>query len=414
MKLHSLHFLFIAAFVFTTETALADTSNGVVKIGVLTDLSGPYADLSGQGSVLAARMAVEDSKIADNGLKVEIVSGDHKNKVDVGSALAKRWYDEEGVDVIVDVPNSGVALAVSRITRERGKVFLDSGAASSDLTGKTCSPNTIHWAYDTWAMGNGTGAVTVLTGGKRWFFLTADYVFGQTLERDTEAAVREAHGSVIGKVRYPFPATKDFTPFLKEALSSKAQIIGLANAGNDAINAIRQGSKLGIGKDTHRQFAGLLVFITDVHALGLETAQGLLLTESFYWDLNDRTRAWSRRFFDRHRSMPTMIHAGVYSSVLHYLKAVQALGSDEGNRVIAKMKTTPTNDPVFGFGRIRRDGRKIHPMYLFEVKKPSESKGPWDYYKLRGIIPSDTAFRTLKDGGCVMEKPNFAMRRESR
>ena len=239
---------------------------------------------------------------------------------------------------------------------------------------------------------------------KKWFFLTADYVFGQTLERDTEAAVLESRGEVVGKVRYPFPATKDFTPFLKEAMASKAQIIGLANAGGDAISAIRQGAKLGIGTTNRLQFAGLLVFITDVHTLGLDTAQGLILTESFYWDLNDRTRAWSARFFERHGRMPTMIHAGVYSSVLHYLKAVETLGSDDGSKVIAKMKVTPTNDPVFGFGRIRKDGRKIHPMYLFEVKKPSESKGPWDYYKLRGIIPSDTAFRGMKEGGCSMAK----------
>jgi len=403
-RFHFFIAMVMASYISAVGTTLADPSGGIVKIGVLTDLSGPYADLSGAGSVLAAQMAVEDSGVAAKGLKVEVIAGDHKNKVDVGSALANQWYDEDGVDVIVDVPNSGVALAVSKITRERGKAFLNSGAASSDLTGKACSPNTIHWTYDTWAMGNGTGAVTVLTGGKKWFFLTADYVFGQTLERDTETAVLESRGEVVGKVRYPFPATKDFTPLLKEAMASKAQIIGLANAGGDAISAIRDGAKLGIGTTSRLQFAGLLVFITDVHTLGLDTAQGLILTESFYWDLNDRTRAWSTRFFERHGRMPTMIHAGVYSSVLHYLKAVEALGSDDGSKVIAKMKVTPTNDPVFGFGRIRKDGRKIHPMYLFEVKKPSESKGPWDYYKLRGIIPSDTAFRGMKEGGCSMAK----------
>jgi branched-chain amino acid transport system substrate-binding protein len=282
--------------------------------------------------------------------------------------------------------------------------LIKAGAASSDLTGKACSPNTIHWAYDTWAMGNSTGMISVLTGGKRWFFITADYVFGQTLERDTEAAVRQSRGTVVGKVRYPFPATKDFTPFLQQAMASRAQIVGLANAGADAINAIRQGVKLGVGNTSGQQFAGLLVFITDVNTLGLEAAQGLVLTESFYWDLNPRTREWSRRFFSKQKRMPTMIQAGVYASVLHYLKAVESLGTDDGTRVIAKMKEIPTNDPLFGFGRVRKDGRKIHPMYLFEVKKPSESKAPWDYYKLRGIIPADQAFRPMKDGGCPLIK----------
>ena len=382
--------------------AQAQVSDGVIKIGVLTDMSSLYADLSGQGSVIAARMAVEDFGAAKKGMKVEIVSADHQNKADVGSGIARQWLDTDKVDVIVDTPNSGVALAVTQIVKEKGKAFLVSGAASSDLTGKACSPNTIHWTYDTWALANGTGSAIVKTGGDSWFFITADYAFGHALERDTEAVVLKNGGKVLGKVRHPLN-TADFSSFLLQAQSSKAKIIGLANAGGDTTNAIKQAAEFGIVKGG-QNLAGLLVFITDVHALGLQTAQGLIFTEAFYWDLNDKTRAFAKRFAELDRGIhPTMVHAGVYSAVTHYLKAVEALKSDaDGKAVVAKMKELPTDDKLFGKGTVREDGRKIHPMYLVEVKTPTESKGPWDYYKVRATIPADQAFRPLSEGGCPL------------
>ena len=383
--------------------AQAQISDNVIKIGVLSDMSSLYTDLAGAGSVAAARMAVEDSGIEKRGYKVEIISADHQNKPDVGSAIARQWYDTDKVDVIVDVPNSGVALAVNQITRDKGKAFLVSGAASSDLTGKACSPNTVHWTYDTWMLANGTGSAIVKTGGDTWFFLTADYAFGQALERDTEAVVLKSGGKVLGKVRHPLN-TQDFSSFLLQAQASKAKIIGLANAGGDTTNSIKQAAEFGIVKGG-QNLAGLLVFLTDVHALGLPTAQGLILTNTFYWDQNDQTRAFAKRFAERDKGIhPTMVHAGVYSAVLHYLKAVEALKSDDGTKVIAKMKEMPTDDPLFGKGTIRADGRKIHPAYLVEVKKPSESKGPWDYYKIRATIPADQAFRPLNQGECPLVK----------
>ena len=383
--------------------AQAQVSDGVVKIGVLTDMSSLYADLAGPGSVLAARMAVEDSGVQKRGMKVEIVSADHQNKPDVGSAIARQWYDVDKVDAIFDTPNSGVALAVNQVTRDKGKAFIVSGAASADLTGKACSPNTIHWTYDTWMLANGTGNAVVKTGGDTWFFITADYAFGHALERDTEAVVLKTGGKVLGKVRVPLN-TQDFSSFLLQAQSSKAKIIGLANAGGDTTNSIKQAAEFGIVKGG-QNLAGLLVFLTDVHALGLNTAQGLIFTETFYWDLNDQTRAFAKRFAPQDKGIhPTMIHAGVYAGVLHYLKAVEALKGDDGTKVIAKMKELPTDDPLFGKGTIRVDGRKIHPAYLVEVKKPSESKAPWDYYKIRATIPADQAFRPLADGGCPLVK----------
>ena len=384
-------------------TARAQISDGVIKIGVLNDQSGLYADLAGQGSVVAARMAVEDYGAEKKGMKVEVVFADHQNKADVGSAIARQWYDVDKVDLIVDVPNSGVALAVSQITRDKGKAFIVSSAATSDLTGKACSPNTIHWTYDTWALANGTANALVKQGADTWFFITADYAFGHALERDVEAVVLKNGGKVLGKVRHPLN-TQDFSSFLLQAQASKAKVIGLANAGGDTTNAIKQGAEFGIVKGG-QNFAGLLVFLTDVHALGLQTAQGLVFTETFYWDLNDRTRAFAKRFAERNRGIhPTMIHAGVYAGVTHYLKAVEALKSDDGTKVIAKMKEIPTDDPLFGKGTIRIDGRKIHPAYLVEVKKPSESKAPWDYYKIRATIPADQAFRPLDQGECPLVK----------
>jgi branched-chain amino acid transport system substrate-binding protein len=383
--------------------AQAQVSEGVIKIGVLTDMSSLYADLSGQGSVIAARMAVEDFGAAKKGMKVEIISADHQNKADVGSGIARQWLDSDKVDVIVDTPNSAVALAVNQIVKEKGKAFLVSGAASSDLTGKACSPNTIHWTYDTWALANGTGSAIVKTGGDSWFFLTADYAFGHALERDTEAVVLKNGGKVLGKVRHPLN-TADFSSFLLQAQSSKAKIVGLANAGGDTTNAIKQAAEFGIVKGG-QSLAGLLVFLTDVHALGLPTAQGLIFTEAFYWDTNDKTRSFAKRFAELDRGIhPTMIHAGVYAATLHYLKAVEALKGDDGTKVIAKMKDTPTDDPLFGKGTIRADGRKLHPMYLFEVKKPAESKAPWDYYKLRATIPAEQAFRPIDQGDCPLVK----------
>jgi branched-chain amino acid transport system substrate-binding protein len=384
-------------------TAQAQVSDGIIKIGVLSDMTGLYADLSGPGSTLAARMAVEDSGIEKRGYKVEIVSADHQNKADVGAGIARQWYDTDKVDVIVDVPQSAVALAVNQVTKEKGKVLLDSGAASSDLTGKACSPNTVHWTYDTWMLANGTGSAIVKTGGDSWFFLTADYAFGHALERDTEAVVLKNGGKVLGKVRHPINA-QDFSSFLLQAQASKAKIVGLANAGGDTINSIKQASEFGIMKGG-QNLAGLLVFLTDVNSLGLQTAQGLILTETFYWDMNDQTRAFAKRFAPQYKGIhPTMVHAGVYAALLHYFKAVEALKSDDGTKVVAKMKELPTDDPLFGKGTIRADGRKIHPAYLFEVKKPAESKGPWDYYKVRATIPADQAFRPLKDGDCPLVK----------
>jgi len=383
--------------------AHAQISDGIVKIGVLNDQSSLYADLAGQGSVVAARMAVEDFGAAAKGLKVEIIFADHQNKADVGSQIARQWYDAEKVDLILDVPNSGVALAVNQITRDKGKTFIVSSAASSDLTGKACSPNTVHWTYDTWALANGTGNAIVKTGGDSWFFITADYAFGHALERDTEAVVVKTGGKVLGKVRHPLN-NQDFSSFLLQAQASKAKIIGLANAGGDTTNAIKQGAEFGIVKGG-QNFAGLLVFLTDVHALGLDKAQGLIFTETFYWDLNERTRAFAKRFAERNRGIhPTMIHAGAYAGTIHYLKAIEALKGDDGAKVIARMKEMPTDDPLFGKGTIRADGRKIHPAYLVEVKKPAESKYPWDYYKVRATIPAEQAFRPIDQGDCPLVK----------
>jgi branched-chain amino acid transport system substrate-binding protein len=385
-------------------TAEAQFTDNVIKIGVLNDQSSLYADLTGQGSVVATKLAIEDSGIEKRGIKVEVIFADHQNKADVGSNVARQWYDVDKVDLIVDVPNSAVALAVNTITKEKNKVFIVSGAATSDLTGKACSPNTVHWTYDTWALANGTGKAIVKTGGDSWFFLTADYAFGHALERDTEAVVLGNAGKVVGKVRHPLN-TADFSSFLLQAQSSKAKIIGLANAGGDTTNSIKQASEFGIVKGG-QNLAGLLVFVTDVHGLGLNVAQGLIFTETFYWDLNDATRAFSKRFAPQFKNnMPTMIHAGVYAGVLHYLKAVEALKSDaDGAKVIEKMKATPTDDPLFGKGTIRADGRKVHPAYLVEVKTPAESKAPWDYYKIRATIPAEEAFRPVDKGDCPLVK----------
>jgi len=390
----------LAVALFSSSAGAQQTTN--VKIGVLNDMSSLYADISGPGSVVAARLAVEDFGAAQKGLKVDIVSADHQNKPDVGSNIARSWFDVDKVDVIVDVPTSSVALAVNEVVREKNKVFLISGAATSDLTGAKCSPNSVHWTYDTWALANGTGKAIVKTGGDSWFFITADYAFGHALERDTAAVVQANGGKVLGDVRAPLN-TSDFSSFLLQAQASKAKIIGLANAGGDTINSIKQASEFGIVKGG-QNLAGLLVFITDVNALGLNVAQGLIMTEAWYWDANDANREFTKRFSALNGGKyPTMVQAGVYSAVLHYLKAVEALKSAaDGKAVVAKMKEIPTDDKLFGKGTIRADGRKLHDMYLFEVKKPEESKYPWDYYKLRATIPAAEAFRPLKEGACPL------------
>ena len=384
--------------------AHAQISDGIVKIGVLNDMSGLYADIGGPGSVVAAKMAVEDyMKSSKSSLKVEIVSADHQNKADIGSNIARQWYDTDKVDMIIDVPTSSVALAISQVSREKGKIHINTGAATADLTGKACSPNTVHWLYDTWMLANGTGKAVVQHGGNSWFFLTADYAFGQALERDTEAVILKNGGKVVGKVRHPL-ATQDFSSFLLQAQASKAKVIGLANAGGDTTNSIKQAYEFGIVKGG-QTLAGLLVFLTDIHSLGLEKAQGLYLTETFYWDLNDQTRAWSKRFAALNNGKyPSMDQAGVYAGILHYLKAVDAGKTDDGTKVTQKMKDLPTDDVLFGKGSIRKDGRKLHPAYLFEVKKPSESKGPYDYYKLLATIPAEQAFRPLNEGDCPLVK----------
>ena len=375
-----------------------------IVIGVLSDMSGLYADLAGQGSVVAAKMAVEELGGTVAGMTVEVISADHKNLPDTGSNIAREWYDTKNVDVIVDVPTSSVALAVSELTRDKNKVFLGSGPGSSDLTGAKCSPNTIHWTYDTWALANATGREMVKNGGDTWFFLTADYAFGAALERDVTKVVEASGGKVLGDAKHPLKAT-DFASLLLQAQSSKAKVIGLANAGGDTITAIKQAAEFGI-VSKGQKLASLLVFISDIKAIGLETAHGLTLSEAFYWDRDDQTRAWSQKFAaKRNGAMPTMVQAGVYSSVLHYLKAVAELkNAKDGKAVVAKMEAMPTDDPLFGKGTIDPNGRKRHSMYVYEVKSPAESKGKWDYYKLIREVPADQAFRAPADSECPLVK----------
>jgi branched-chain amino acid transport system substrate-binding protein len=385
--------------------AFAQTMDKNVKIGVLNDQASLYADITGAGSVLAAQMAVEDSGLAAKGWKIDVIAADHQNKPDVGTNVARQWFDVEKVDAIADVPTSSVALAINNVVKEKNGVFLNSGAAASDLTTTQCSPNTVHWTYDTYLLANGTGKALVKAGGDSWFFLTADYAFGHALERDTSAVVTSNGGKVLGVVRHPLN-TSDFSSFLLQAQASKAKIVGLANAGGDTTNSIKQAAEFGIVSGGQK-LAGLLLFITDVHALGLKTAQGLNFTETFYWDMNDATRAFSKRFLERHKKAPpTMVHAGNYSAVLHYLKALEALGGNphDGRAVVAKMKELPTDDPLFGKGSIQPNGRKLHPAHLFEVKKPEESKGPWDYYKLVATIPAEEAFTPLEKSTCPLLK----------
>ncbi|WP_342722413.1 ABC transporter substrate-binding protein [Bradyrhizobium sp. B097] len=385
---------------------VASADDKTVKIGVLSDQSGLYADLAGPGSTLAAQMAIEDSGLKAKGWTIDLISGDHQNKPDIGTTIARQWFDVDKVDTIVDVPNSGVALAVNNIVKEKNGVYINSGAATSDLTNAQCSPNTVHWTYDTYMLAHATGQALVKAGGDTWFFLTADYAFGAALERDTAAVVTANGGKVVGGVKHPLN-TADFSSFLLQAQASKAKIIGLANAGGDTTNSIKQAAEFGIVKGGQK-LAALLLFLTDVKAIGLETAQGLNFTETFYWDLNDKTRAFSKRFSEKMKSgaPPTMVQAGVYAGLTHYFKALEALGGNphDGAKVVAKMKTIPTDDPLFGKGEIEANGRVTHDAYLFEVKKPSESKGPWDFYKLVGTVPGNQAFTPLDKSTCALLK----------
>jgi branched-chain amino acid transport system substrate-binding protein len=374
-----------------------------IKIGVLTDLSSLYADCTGKGSILATQMAVEDFA-AGLGMPVEVLSADHQNKADIAAAVARRWIDLDGVDMIVDVPNSAVALAVNTIARDRNKVMLASGPSSSDLTGKQCSPNTVHWTYDTYALATGAATAVVQSGGKSWFTLTADYAFGHAMEADVKRVVSKLGGKVVGGVRAPLN-TPDFSSFLLQAQSSGAEVIGLINAGGDTINSIKQAVEFGVTSGKQRLVATVL-YVTDVHSLGLQVAKGLQFTEAFYWDLNDETRAWTKRFVARNDNRyPSALHAGAYGATLHYLKAVKAAGgAADGKAVVDKMKELPTDDPLFGKGTVRADGRKLHPMYLFEVKAPQDSKYPWDYYKVVQQIPADEVWRPLSESECSLVK----------
>ena len=401
---HTVSTLALAAALGMTSAALAQDKNA--KIGVLTDMSGLYADVAGQGSVVAAQMAVEDSGLIAKGWKLDVVSADHQNKPDVGVNVSRQWIDQDKVDGIFDGVTSSVGLALAGVTKDKNVVYVNSGAASSDITGSACTPNMIHWTYDTYLLANGTGKAVVKAGGDSWFFLTADYAFGQALERDTTAVIIANGGKVLGGVRHPLNSP-DFSSFLLQAQASKAKIVGLANAGGDTTNSIKQAAEFGIVAGGQK-LAALLLFVSDVHSLGLKIAQGLQFTETFYWDANDGTRAFSKRFSERmkNKQMPTMVQAGVYASVSHYLKTMVAMGGNvhDGAKIVAKMKEIPTDDALFGKGVIRADGRKIHPGYLFEVKKPEESKGPWDYYKLIATIPAEEAFTPLEKSACPLVK----------
>jgi branched-chain amino acid transport system substrate-binding protein len=389
----------LIALFFGTAAGLA--AEAAVKIGILNDQSSLYADETGKGSVVAAQMAAEDAGPV-LGKKVEVIFADHQNKADLGSSIARQWYDVDGVDVIADAGPSSIALAVEEVSREKKKLVLFSGPASSDITGSHCSPYAAHWTYDTYALAHGTGATVVKQGGDTWFFITADYAFGYALERDTSDVIKAANGKILGDVKVPLN-TADFSSFLLKAQGSKAKIIGLANAGGDTMNSIKQGAEFGIAQGGQK-FAALLMFISDVHSLGLQAAQGLQFTSAFYWDMNDQTRAWSKRYFERMHSMPTMNHAGVYSAVHHYLEAVKALGTKDPDKVMAKMRATPINDFMTRNGTLRIDGRVVRDMYLLQVKKPEESKYPWDYLKVLDTIPGDKAFRPLNEGGCPLIK----------
>ena len=392
------------AFAVSGTAAHAQISDDVVKIGVLTDMSSLYSDATGKGSLAAVEMAVADYGAKVKGKPVEVIAADHQNKPDIGVSIARNWYDNEKVDAIFDVPTSSVALPVSALTREKNKININSGGGSSDITGIACSPNTVHWTYDTYALSNVAGKAMVKRGEDTWFFVTADYAFGMALERDAANVVKESGGKVLGDVRHPLNSS-DFSSFLLQAQASKSKVIALADAGGDTTNALKQAAEFGITQGGQKMIA-LLQEITDTHALGIKATQGLIVTDAFYWDMNDETRAFSNRFNAKVGHMPTMIQAGLYSATMHYLKAIEAIGTDEAPKVMAQMRATPVNDFFAKNGKIRIDGRMVHDMYLFEVKKPEESKGEWDLYKLLATVPGDEAFRPLDKGGCPLVKTN--------
>jgi branched-chain amino acid transport system substrate-binding protein len=385
----------------------ARAAGPTIKIGVLNDQSGPYTNTGGVTSVICTKQAVEDFAAANKGLNVEVVTADHQNKPDLAVSIARQWFDRDGVDLLLDVPTSSVALALQSVVREKNKVYINTGAASSALTGEQCSPNFIHWNYDTYMLARSTGGAMVKAGGDSWFFITADYAFGKQLQSDTSALVVKSGGKVNGAALYPFPGTTDFSSFLVQAQGSGAKVLGLANAGGDTVNSIKQAAEFGL--NSSMKIAALLMFINDVHALGLDTAKGLNLTESFYWDLNEGTRAFTKRVLPKTpNNYPNMNHAGCYSGALHYLKVVADMGAAEAKKdgvaVVNRMKAMPVEDDCFGKTKIREDGRNLVPSYLFEVKQPSESKGPWDYYKLVASTPGDQAFRPLAEGHCSFVK----------
>jgi branched-chain amino acid transport system substrate-binding protein len=392
----------LAAALATSAAAHAQVSDNTVRIGVLTDMSGVYSDLAGPGAVVATRMAIDDFVAREKpAFKVELVSADHQNKADVASNKAREWIEKDKVDVLTELVTTSVALAVQKLVKEKDRIALISGAASTRITNEDCNENTVHWTYDTYAVANGTARAVVKQGSSKWFFLTADYAFGHSLEKDAAQVVTSNGGQVIGTARHPFPGS-DFSSYLLKAQASGAQVIGLANAGGDTLNAIKQAAEFGV--TPKQSLAGLLLFISDIHALGLKTAQGMYLTEGFYWDLNDQTRAWSKRFFEQHKRMPTMVQAGQYSAVMHYLQAVKAIGSDDAGKVMAQMKKTKVNDFFATDGFIREDGRMVHDMHLFKVKAPSESKYAWDYYKPMQVIKADAAFQPLSASACPLVK----------
>ncbi|WP_298256191.1 ABC transporter substrate-binding protein [Bradyrhizobium sp.] len=402
MKSFTATLLAAVAFAASCGAASAQISDDVVKIGVLTDMSSLYADATGKGSLTAVQMAVADYGGKVKGKPIEVVSADHQNKPDVGVSIARNWYDNDKVDAIFDVPTSSVALAISQLTREKNKILMNSGAGSSDLTGVACSPNTVHYTYDTYALSNVAGKAMVKRGEDTWFFVTADYAFGHALERDAANVVKESGGKVLGAVRHPLNSS-DFSSFLLQAQASKAKVIALANAGGDTTNALKQAAEFGIVQGGQKMIA-LLQEITDTHSLGIKATQGLIVTDAFYWDMNDETRAFSKRFYAKVGKMPTMIQAGLYSATMHYLQAIDATGTDEAQKVMVQMRATPINDFFAKNGKIRIDGRMVHDMYLFEVKKPEESKGEWDLYKLLATVPGDEAFRPLDKGNCPLVK----------
>jgi branched-chain amino acid transport system substrate-binding protein len=401
-----IHLISIIATLFFLQAAISQESkvpSGAVRVGVLNDQSGVYSGMGGLGSVVAAKMAIEDFGGSVLGVPIELISADHQNKTDIGSTIAREWYDVKKVDVILDLAASNVGLAVMGIAKQKNKIVINTGSGSSRITNEECNDRTAHWVYNTYALAHGTGQAVLEQGGDSWYFITADYAFGHSLEKDTTDVIKAAGGKILGSIKHPLNAS-DFSSFLLQAQASGAKVIGLANAGTDAVNAIKGAKEFGLLKNKKQQIVGLTTYVTDVYGLGVETAQGIQLTEAFYWDMNSETRAWSQRFFDRHKRMPSMIQAGTYSGVMHYLKAVKAAGTSEAGPVMAKMKSMPINDFYAKNGVLREDGLMVHDMYLFQVKTPEQSKSPWDLYTLKQTIPGSQAFASLAESKCPLIK----------